>query len=123
MEKRRKIFLKSVLLVVTLSLLNLAAACAGSPAAQEQSLSAVQDNIPLQEVSLVVPTIFCTGCQPRVEAAVKSVPGVREVRFNEEKSQEVTVIYDPSRTTPEAIIRAIEKGGDEVTEVIAGGKQ
>lgn len=76
----------------------------------------------LSEVVLEVPTSFCTGCWPRIEASAKSVPGVSEVRFDEEQIQRVTVIYDPSQTTPEAIIHAIEKGGDKVSGVIEGDK-
>lgn len=69
---------------------------------------------PLAEIVLEIPTISCAGCWPRIEASAKSVPGVREVKFEERRIQRVTVVYDPSLTTPETIIQAIEKRGDKV---------
>ena len=51
------------------------------------------------------------------------MPGVREVKFDEKRIQRVAVIYDPSQTTPEAIVQAIEMRGDKVTEVIRGSEQ
>jgi copper chaperone CopZ len=73
--------------------------------------SAITDST-FSQVALEVPTIWCSTCQPRVEASAKSVAGVKDVKFD---GQTVVVAYDPAQTTPDAIIRAIERGGDRVT--------
>lgn len=88
-----------------------------------RNTSAGAAGAPLAEIALQVPTISCTGCWPRIEASAKSVPGVKEVKFDEKKIQRVVVIYDPSQTTVEAIVQAIETRGDKVTEVIRGSQQ
>ncbi len=89
-------------------------ACSGSPAAQKEAKDSVDASFALSRVVLEVPTIWCSACQPRVEASAKSVPGVKDVKFAIEG---VVVTYDPTETTPEAIVEAIEKGGDKVTKV------
>jgi copper chaperone CopZ len=56
-----------------------------------------------------VPTITCPTCPLRVEASIRKAPGILGVTFN---GQDVTVIYDPSAVSPEAIAAAIEAAGD-----------
>ncbi len=64
--------------------------------------------------SYVVPTITCPSCNARVEASASKEPGVLNVRFED---QDVTVAYDPNKTNPEKIAKAIRKGGDTVRPV------
>lgn len=56
-----------------------------------------------------VPTITCPSCPLRVEASIRKAPGILDVSFN---GQDVTVTYDPSAVSPDAIEAAIEAGGD-----------
>ena len=60
-----------------------------------------------------VPTITCPSCVARVEASAGEEPGVSDVEASLE-TQEVTVDYDPAKTTPEKIAGAIREGGDTV---------
>lgn len=39
-----------------------------------------------------------------------------DVKFDQDRVQKVTVLYDPAQTNPTAIITAIEKRGDRVVE-------
>lgn len=61
--------------------------------------------------SYVVPTITCPSCAACVEASANKDPGVLGVRF---EGQDVTVTYDPNKTSPEKIAAAIRDGGDTV---------
>lgn len=70
-----------------------------------------------KELVLEVSTITCTGCWPRVEASARSVFGVIDVNFDQDRIQKVTVMYDPSRTSPAAIIAAVEKRGDKAAVI------
>jgi copper chaperone CopZ len=64
--------------------------------------------------SYVVPTITCPSCAARVEASASEEPGVRAVQV---EGQDVTVTYDPDKTSPQRIAEAIRKGGDTVRPV------
>ncbi len=109
--------IKSRLVLLIIVLLSLATiACSGSPTAQKVSESSIEGNSTLSKVALEVPTIWCFTCQPRVKASAKSVPGVSDVRFD---NQTVIVTYDPAQTSPDTIVQAIERGGDSVTKVTA----
>lgn len=61
--------------------------------------------------SYLVPTITCPSCAARVEASASKDPGVLGVQF---EGQDVTVTYDPGKTSPEKIAEAIREGGDKV---------
>ncbi len=88
-------------------------ACSGSPAAQKEAEDSADASSALSEVVLEVPTISCSDCELRVEASAKSVPGVKAVFFYL-PTKTITVIYDSEQTTPDAIVEAIEAGGDIV---------
>lgn len=60
----------------------------------------------LQTATLPVSGMTCAGCETAVEAAVRSLPGVVSVKASYKLGNAV-VQYDPSRVTPEAMIRAI----------------
>lgn len=89
-------------------------ACTGSITAEKGAKDSTDPSSALSQVVLEVPTIWCWTCEPRVAASAKSVPGVKAVEFD---GQTVTVTYDPEQTTPDAIVKAIERGGDRVTKV------
>ena len=47
---------------------------------------------------------------------MRSVLGVIDVKFDRDRIQKVTVVYDPAQTNPAAIMTVIEKRGDKVVE-------
>lgn len=64
---------------------------------------------------LKVEGMTCGGCEAAVKMAAKSVAGVKAVSASHQKGV-AEVTYDPSRTTPEAIAKAItEKSGFKTT--------
>jgi len=104
----------ALLVLTTVALL---ASC-GSPAASGGAPSNGNGSSPtLSQIALEVPTIWCSTCRPRVEASARSVPGVSDVQFDNQVIQRVVITYDPGNTTPDAIVEAIEKGGDKVAKV------
>jgi Cu2+-exporting ATPase/Cu+-exporting ATPase len=54
--------------------------------------------------------LSCAACAARVEKAVASVQGVKEVSVNLLKSS-LTAIYDESATSPEAVVAAVTAAG------------
>lgn len=103
-----------VLLFIVVVVVLIATACDSSESSVDYRPDSSGDNSTLSRVALEVPTIWCFTCQPRVEASAKSVSGVTDVKFDD---QTVIITYDSTQTSPEAIIQAIERGGDRVTKV------
>jgi copper chaperone CopZ len=105
----------AITLVLTAALL--LASCGGSVASGGAAGDSPGSSPTLRQIALEVPTIWCSACQPRVEASARSVPGVKDVQFDKQVIQRVVITYDPEQTTPDAIVQAIERGGDRVTRV------
>ena len=55
----------------------------------------------------------CTGCENTIKAKVKKVDGVKDV-IADFKTNVVKASFDPGKTNPEAISKAIESAGYEV---------
>jgi thiol-disulfide isomerase/thioredoxin len=64
-------------------------------------------------VVLSMPALTCQSCGPKVVTAVTAVEGVTEVVFAKD-TVEVGVAFDPSVTTPEAILAAGVSSGEKV---------
>ena len=62
------------------------------------------------EVVLAVTNLTCEGCLHTLRGALADVPGVRSVRVSLVPPQAV-VVFDPARTTVEALTRATEAAG------------
>ncbi len=71
-----------------------------------------EEKAPAHQICLLkVEGMTCGGCEAAVKSAAKKVDGVKDARVSYEKST-AQVTYDPTKTTPEAIARAItEKSG------------
>ncbi|MBM3464343.1 MAG: hypothetical protein FJX76_19785 [Armatimonadetes bacterium] len=61
-------------------------------------------------VTLSVPDVECQICQRTVNAELKKVSGVQEVRFDD-LNRLVSVKYDAARTDPKKIQQAIKRAG------------
>src|SRR5436305_927779 len=70
----------------------------GSGAAAQQSKSAT--------CTLKVTGMTCAGCEAAVKIAAKRVDGVKEIVVSYDKAA-AHVTYDPAKTTPAAIAKAI----------------
>ena len=62
------------------------------------------------DVKLSVRGMTCADCTGKVMAALQGVPGVTKAEVSLEKN-EATVTYDKDKTTPEALVKAVEKVG------------
>jgi mercuric ion binding protein len=63
-----------------------------------------------QTVVLSVPDMTCSACPITVRAALTKVPGVSKVDVSFEE-KEAVVVFDDSKTSVEALMRATEKAG------------
>jgi Cu+-exporting ATPase len=63
-----------------------------------------------RRLSLPVEGMSCASCVANVEAALKGLPGVREVRVNL-ATEQATVEYDPTRVTLQDLRKAVEEIG------------
>ncbi|WP_424004268.1 heavy metal translocating P-type ATPase [Haloarcula salina] len=70
--------------------------------------------------SFSVPDMDCASCAGKVESALSRVDGVRSIETRPTTGT-VEVTYDASQTDGDAVARAIERAGYEVTERSAGG--
>jgi len=64
-------------------------------------------------VELVVPGICCTECMQSVDIALRRAPGVQTLRILG-AAEKVQVTYDDAMTTPEDVVRVIERVGHPV---------
>src|SRR5215470_20090782 len=62
------------------------------------------------DVKLSVNGMTCANCAGKVQAALEKVPGVTKAQVILEKN-EADVSYDKGKTTPEALVKAVEKVG------------
>ena len=69
----------------------------------------------MEKVVLTAPDISCEHCVTWTQKAALSLPGVIEAKTDLE-TKKVTVVYDPSQVTLEAIEAALEEEGYPVSE-------
>ena len=62
------------------------------------------------DVKLSVRGMTCGGCVNAVKAALERVPGVTRADVSLEKNEAV-VTYEKGKTTPEDLVKAVEKAG------------
>jgi mercuric transport protein len=62
------------------------------------------------DVKLSVRGMTCSGCVNAVKTALEGVPGVTKAEVSLEKN-EASVTYTKGKTTPEALMKAVEKAG------------
>ena len=63
----------------------------------------------------------CSNCTPRIEKAAKSVSGVSSATWNLKK-QQLTLVYDNSKTSEKAVQQAIAKAGYDAGTCTASTK-
>lgn len=65
-------------------------------------------------VTLDVPSMNCSLCPIAVSGVLRKQPGVQEVKADLD-SKSAQVVYDPARTTPERLARAVSDSGYPAT--------
>jgi len=67
----------------------------------------------MEQVDLQVTGMSCTACEQRIQRALAQVDGV--VRgAADHRAARVRIVFDPARTSAEAVQRRIEQAGYEV---------
>ena len=85
------------------AILSLVALSAGGVLAGEEATANL-------DVKLSVKGMTCAGCVKNVQAALEKVSGVTKAEVNLEKN-EAAVTYEKGKTTPEDLVKAVEKAG------------
>lgn len=85
-----------------------------APVSQVQASQTQQAS---QVALLKVEGMFCAGCEAAVKMAANKVDGVRDTKVSSEKGT-AEIVYDPSKTTPDAIAVAISKNTGFKTEAV-----
>ncbi|MGH2669742.1 MAG: heavy-metal-associated domain-containing protein [bacterium] len=68
----------------------------------------------MQQIEFRVSGMSCTGCEQRIQKALSRVDGV--VRSSaDHHAGRVRVVFDPTRTSKEAVRSCIERAGYEVS--------
>jgi mercuric transport protein len=62
------------------------------------------------DVKLSVRGMTCASCVDKVKAALQAIPGVTKAEVNLEKN-EASVTYAKGKTTPDDLVKAVEKAG------------
>jgi mercuric ion binding protein len=90
-------------------------------AAHDEAAPAQQaQNAPSTQVcTLKVSGMTCAGCEAAVRIAARSVDGVKDAKVSYAKG-EAEVVFDPARTTPDAIARAITEKSGFTAEPVRG---
>lgn len=77
---------------------------------------AVSEEAPLAELEFLVPNLVCDGCAQKISNALKSLPGVREVKAKVPQKH-IYVEYEPAKVEEEALQKAVERAGFTAVEV------
>ena len=95
---------------VVLALIAVTSWTAATPQTTKSQATLVA-SVKTQVATLTMTGMFCGGCEAAVQHAAREVDGVTAVKANSDKGiAEVT--YDPAKTSPAAIAKAItEKSG------------
>lgn len=83
-------------------------ACEGDHAAKAEQAPAAKAGE--KTLAVAVDGMHCAGCADHVKEAVGKLAGVSSVT-PDTKSGTVTVVYDPAKTSPDAIRAALKKAG------------
>lgn len=80
-----------------------------------QQTETIMDPESRAEITLHVEGMTCTGCENAVKNSVASIPGVETVEASHTQHQ-AKVVYDKTKTNPEAIAQTIEDTGYKVVK-------
>lgn len=98
--------MRGTVVVAVVLLASLVAGWAWTGAAQKESKAPE-----VKVCTLKVSGMTCGGCEAAVKSTAKKVDGVKEAKVSYQKGT-AEVTFDPTKTTPEAIAKAItEKSG------------
>ncbi|MFD1524718.1 heavy-metal-associated domain-containing protein, partial [Halolamina salina] len=86
----------------------------------EQAGYAVESGVGETTETFTAPEMDCASCAGKVENAVGAVDGVTAYQ-TQPTTGKITVTFNREQTTAEAITRAVENAGYEVTESTADG--
>jgi len=85
---------------------NLPTSCGCSSSCAVTSLHAAE----VSSVQLELMGLVCASCNYAVKAALKDLDGVVQADVDYDQRR-ATVLYDPSRVTPQQMVEAIDKAG------------
>ena len=71
---------------------------------------------PVTTIFTVDPPMHCENCEKKIKSNIRFVKGIKEISTSVD-NQQITVKYDPDKTSPETIADAFTKIGYKATQV------
>lgn len=71
----------------------------------------------LREAQFSVPDMMCEGCAERMQAILGAIEGVRQVKPSVWRKR-VRVRFEPARVEISRLMKALESGGFEASEIV-----
>lgn len=68
------------------------------------------EGAPLANAEFLIPNMVCEGCCEKIDLALKSLPGVRDVRSNVAQKR-IRVRYEPANVDPTQLKNAVVQAG------------
>lgn len=68
----------------------------------------------MEQLTLHVTGMTCTGCEQRIQKALGRLEGIQRSRADYQRA-EVRVVFDPARTTEQAVRACIEQVGYDLS--------
>src|SRR3954465_14497294 len=79
-------------------------------ATKDERESARAQSEPREKITIPVSGMTCAACSGRVQRTLSAAPGVNDAAVNLMMAN-ATVSYDPSATSPEALVEAVRATG------------
>jgi heavy metal translocating P-type ATPase len=76
----------------------------------------VGESVPLAEIEFAVPNMVCEGCAEKITAALRAVPGVREVK-PKVPQKHVMVRFEPTRVNEPQLKNVVGQAGFTAVEI------
>jgi len=70
---------------------------------------------PVADVELRISNMVCEGCAEKIDGALRSIVGVREVRANVPRRR-IRVRYEPTKVRPEQLKNAVNQAGFQTVD-------
>ena len=71
---------------------------------------------PVADVEFRISNMVCDGCAEKIDRALRSIVGVREIRANVPQKR-IRVRYEPTKVDPEQLKNAVSQAGFQAVDV------
>lgn len=83
--------------------------------AERSTRGDVVGGAPVADVEFRIPNMVCEGCAEKIDLALHSLSGVREIR-SDVRQKRILVRYEPTKVRPEQLRDAVNQAGFTAVE-------